>query len=163
MSWKKILSENNYLTCNIVRISVFKSNFKITFSLLCRAVASGPLVFGRSVNPISAGGRAHSPHPVLRAPPDFQTLRRPCCGMLKRNSLQIMLCHENVVSCTTLVKAKHCRHSIYIRTVSCCLLCWTGSNWFIGHYGREIYRYLCTRFVPWTDRKESNVPKLKNS
>ena len=74
-----------------------------------------------------------------------------------------MLCHENVVSCTTLVKAKHCRHSIYIRTVSCCLLCWTGSNWFIGHYGREIYRYLCTRFVPWTDRKESNVPKLRRS
>ena len=35
-----------------------------------------PPVFGRSVNPISTRG-AHSPHPVLRAPSDFETLRRP--------------------------------------------------------------------------------------
>ena len=27
---------------------------------------------------LSQPGGAHSPHPVLRAPPDFQTLRRPC-------------------------------------------------------------------------------------
>ena len=27
---------------------------------------------------LSKPGGAHSPHPVLRAPPDFQTLRRPC-------------------------------------------------------------------------------------
>ena len=47
-----------------------------------RAVASGgagealaPPVFGRSVNPISTRG-THYPHPVLLAPPDFQTLRR---------------------------------------------------------------------------------------
>ena len=39
--------------------------------------ARAPPLFGRSVNPISTRG-AHYPHPVLRAPPDFQTLRRPC-------------------------------------------------------------------------------------
>ena len=27
---------------------------------------------------LSQPGGAHYPHPVLRAPPDFQTLRRPC-------------------------------------------------------------------------------------
>ena len=27
---------------------------------------------------LSQPGRAHYPHPVIRAPPDFQTLRRPC-------------------------------------------------------------------------------------
>ena len=27
---------------------------------------------------LSQPGGAHYPHPVLQAPPDFQTLRRPC-------------------------------------------------------------------------------------
>ena len=51
-----------------------------------RPVASGgargacaSLLFGRSVNPISTReGGTFSPHLVLRAPLDFQTLRRPC-------------------------------------------------------------------------------------
>ena len=41
-----------------------------------------PPVFGRSVNPILTGGGAHYPHPVLLAPPDFQTLRRACIGYI---------------------------------------------------------------------------------
>ena len=59
------------------------SSGKKTASQGCRKRGAGgaqaPPVFGRSVNPISTrGGGAHSPHPVLQAPPDFQTLRRPC-------------------------------------------------------------------------------------
>ena len=51
-----------------------------------RPVASGGL---RGLKPsqfladqltLSQPGGAHSPHPVLRAPPDFQTLRRPWIG-----------------------------------------------------------------------------------
>ena len=36
---------------------------------------AGPSQAG-GINPISTRGGAHYPHPVLRAPPDFQTLRR---------------------------------------------------------------------------------------
>ena len=52
----------------------------------CRKRGAGgaldPSVFGRSVNPISTRG-AHYPHPVLRAPPGYQTLRRPCIPFCK--------------------------------------------------------------------------------
>ena len=40
------------------------------------ALAPPPPTFGRSANPISTRG-AHYLHPVLVAPPKFQTLRRP--------------------------------------------------------------------------------------
>ena len=56
-------------------------------SILHSTVASGgaggqpPSLFGRSINPISTSG-AHSPHPVLQVPPDFQPLRRPCYMIL---------------------------------------------------------------------------------
>ena len=36
-------------------------------------------VFGRSVNPISTKGADYA-HQIIRAPPDFQTFRRPCDG-----------------------------------------------------------------------------------
>ena len=46
--------------------------------------AQAPPGLGRSVTPISTRG-VYSPQPVLRAPLDFQTLRRPC------NSIYILL------------------------------------------------------------------------
>ena len=48
--------------------------------------SSPPPVFDRSVNPISTRG-SHSPHPVLPAHLDFQTLRRPCRLEYKSRSL----------------------------------------------------------------------------
>ena len=85
-------------TWESVRDLVNKVSFHSQFShVFNRPVATGgaggervPPLFGRSVNPISTRG-AHYPHPVLCAPPDFQTLRRPCCatyGMLVRRRLQ---------------------------------------------------------------------------
>ena len=47
-----------------------------------RGGARAPLLFGRSAHPISTRGGAHYPHPVLSAPPDFQTLRRSCIHLL---------------------------------------------------------------------------------
>ena len=44
--------------------------------------AYAPPVFGRSVNPISTRG-SHYPHPVLLAPPDFQTLRHAWIAFLR--------------------------------------------------------------------------------
>ena len=51
-----------------------------------RPVASGgaggaraPPLFGRSVNPISNQGGHIIPTQYYVPPPDFQTLRRPCC------------------------------------------------------------------------------------
>ena len=45
-----------------------------------RAVASGGAgdFFLAKQLTLSQLGGAHYPHPVLQAPPDFQTLRRPC-------------------------------------------------------------------------------------
>ena len=37
----------------------------------------GPQFFADQLT-LSQTGGAHYPRPVLRAPPDFQTLRRPC-------------------------------------------------------------------------------------
>ena len=58
-------------------------------ALLLRAVRSGgqggahPSVFGRSVSPISTGGRAdNAPNLLLAPPPDFQTFQNPCCSVL---------------------------------------------------------------------------------
>ena len=40
-------------------------------------------------------------------------------------------------------------------------LCWTGLNWFIGPLSRASDMYCLLYFSPRTERKESNVPKLK--
>ena len=44
----------------------------------------------------------------------------------------------------------------------CCLLCWTGLNWFIGHLGRATHSP-CIWFLPRSAREDSNVPKLKSN
>ena len=61
------------------------ASLRIHLQYSVRPVASGgareacaPPLFGRSVNPISTRGGTYYPHPVIHAPPDFQTLRRPC-------------------------------------------------------------------------------------
>ena len=55
-------------------------------------------------------------------------------------------------------------NSKYNRTVcsrACCLICWTGLNWFMD----ILVRATCTIYTifGWPARKESNVPKLKSS
>ena len=53
----------------------------IVLWMIDRPVARGvisPPVFGRSVNPISTRGGHIMPTTLLRATPDFKTLRRPC-------------------------------------------------------------------------------------
>ena len=53
-----------------------------------------PPLFGGSVNPISTRG-AHSPHIVLRAPSDFQTLRRSCNICSKYHKCSPEIGHDN--------------------------------------------------------------------
>ena len=67
-----------------------------------------------AVNPISTrGGGAHYTRPVLRAPPDFQTLRRPCgyTNIVKEKR------PNRACSCSKLENSNNLRPFISSRTI----------------------------------------------
>ena len=53
------------------------ADLSMQVNVICSCIISDQLTLSQP------GGKAHYPHPVLRAPPpDFQTLRRPCLNSL---------------------------------------------------------------------------------
>ena len=62
------------------RISELKNELEFFYDFYRGVVgAMAPPDFGRSFNPISTRGRgADYAHPIILAPPDFQTFLRPC-------------------------------------------------------------------------------------
>ena len=46
-----------------------------------------------------------------------------------------------------------------VSSKDCCLLCLTGFNWFMDHWGRAIFTVI---FLSRPARKQSNVPKFES-
>ena len=123
--------------------------YKFDFLITCRPVASrgggrgAPLLFGRSVNPISTRGCTLSP-PSIKCPPDFQTLHWPCDVFTNLESANPAFFQQKLLFVTICSKWLFVWESkLYIK------ICWYNCLVFISKYFWKTVQIDNSGFVVW--------------